>query len=273
MKIELKNLKIGFGCWKIPHENTCEACLNALSVNYKLIDTALVYGNEKGVGEALKISQIKRDNVIIQSKLWNSYQGKTKTLIGFNKSLENLNLDYIDIFLIHWPIPKNKKHIYKKNMIETWQVLEEIKNKGLIKEIGVSNFKVSHLEILKNNCSITPYLNQIEAHIGYIDFELLDYCKKHSIIVEAWSPFKSGDMKTLENQFDDLLVKYNTNIYGLTIAYLNALDIIPIIRSTDIEHLKFNLNATKIVLSEEDIIRLNNYKDDYVGHDSDNISF
>ncbi len=270
--MSIKNNKIGFGCFDIDHKKTDEFVLNALKNGYRLIDTAYVYGNEEGVGIAIKKSNLDRKDIVVTSKLWNSFHGINRTKKGFIKSLNKLGLEYIDIFLIHWPIPYNKKKNYKKDIIETWNILEDLKKEGFIKEIGVSNFLEEHIQIILNNCKEKPYLNQIDLHLGNVDHNLIKYLNDNDILIEAWSPISNLKLEELPN-LEYYLNKYKINKYELAIAYLANKNIVPLIKSFNEKHLIENMNAINIILEENDIKKLDEFNDTYKGHDPNNIDF
>jgi diketogulonate reductase-like aldo/keto reductase len=162
----------------------------ALKAGYRLIDTAAMYGNEKSVGQAIRESEVARENVFVTTKVWNSDQGYNQTLNAFNHSMENLGFEYLDLYLIHWPVPGKYK--------ETWKALEKIYREGRVKAIGVSNFMQHHLLDLFTFCEIPPMLNQVEFHLYLIQQSLLDFCREHKIQYEAWSPILKGKIMNID---------------------------------------------------------------------------
>ncbi len=195
MSIPLVNLNngvkmpaIGFGTWQILLNGRAKkAVLTALDAGYRLFDTAKIYGNEKGVGSAIRESGINRENIFVTTKLWNSDQGYENTLKAFDKSLSRLGLDHIDLYLIHWPAGQKR--------IDSWHALEEIYKSGKARAIGVSNFTINHLEELFVKCTLRPMVNQIEFHpFLYSDQkELVKYCQKKGIVIEAYSPLARAE--------------------------------------------------------------------------------
>ncbi|MBZ4669204.1 MAG: yvgN, partial [Defluviitaleaceae bacterium] len=197
---------LGFGTFKITEEGQVEnSVLEALKVGYRHIDTAAVYGNEESVGRAMKNSGVKREEIFLTSKVWNSDQGYDSTLRAFEASLKRLDTDYLDLYLIHWPKPLNK---------ETWRALEKLYKEKRVRAIGVSNFKVYHLEELMESCEIVPMVNQVEYHPRLQQTDLLEFCKKHNIQLEAWGPLMQGKI------FDIPLMKELSEKYNKTISQI-----------------------------------------------------
>lgn len=184
--------QLGFGVWRVEDNQATDAVLKALEVGYRSIDTAMIYKNEVGVGKALKESNIPREELFITTKVWNSDQGYENTLRAFDESLERLGLDYLDLYLIHWPTPEFDQYV------DTYKALEKLYQDGRVKSIGVCNFHIEHLERLLNECDVKPVLNQIECHPFLSQNELKEFCAKHDIFVEAWSPLHQGG-EALEN--------------------------------------------------------------------------
>jgi 2,5-diketo-D-gluconate reductase A len=180
--------QFGFGVFQIPPDETVEATLRALQAGYRHIDTAEMYGNEREVGEAVAKSGLDRDEVFVTSKLNNSFHRPDDARAAFELTLEALDVDYVDLFLIHWPLPTR----YDGDFVSTWQTLEEFYRDGRARSIGVSNFQVNHLNRLKDECEVTPAVNQIEVHPYLTQDPLRTYCGERQIAVEAWSPIAQG---------------------------------------------------------------------------------
>lgn len=178
--------QLGFGVWKVPNEIAMTTVEGAFKAGYRSIDTAKIYGNESGVGEAIAKSGIPREELFITTKVWNTDHGYENTLKAFDESLEKLGLDYIDLYLIHWPTPKHD------NYVETYQALEKLYKDGRVKAIGVSNFDIDHLQRILDECEIVPAVNQVEYHPYLQQKELKQFCDKHSIKLEAYSPLMNG---------------------------------------------------------------------------------
>lgn len=184
--------QVGFGVFQVPNEETTAAVSAALKAGYRSIDTAAIYGNEEGVGKALAQSGIAREELFITSKIWISDMGYEQTLEAFDASLERLGLDYLDLFLIHWPAPE--KDLY----VETWKVLEKLYAEKKIRAIGVSNFQPAHLDKLIAEGTIVPAVNQVELHPALQNREVIAFNAEHGIATEAWSPLAQGAKLTDE---------------------------------------------------------------------------
>ncbi|UTT40638.1 aldo/keto reductase [Glutamicibacter mishrai] len=184
--------QVGFGVFQVPNEETTAAVSAALKAGYRSIDTAAIYGNEEGVGKALAQSGIAREELFITSKIWIAEMGYEQTLAAFDASLERLGLDYLDLFLIHWPAPE--KDLY----VETWKALEKLYTEKKIRAIGVSNFQPAHLEKLIAEGTIVPAVNQVELHPALQNREVIAANTEHGIVTEAWSPLAQGAMLTDE---------------------------------------------------------------------------
>lgn len=194
----------GLGVFKVEEgETVINAVKDALAVGYRLIDTASVYGNEEGVGQAIKDSGIPRDEIFVTSKVWNEQQGYESTLLAFDESLEKLGLDYLDLYLIHWPVSGKFK--------DTWRALEKLYRDKKVRAIGVSNFHVHHLEELLKDAEVIPAVNQIEFHPHLTQRDVLAFCKEKDIQMQAWSPLKKGRI------FDEPLLVDIAEKYGKTV--------------------------------------------------------
>lgn len=199
--------QLGFGVFKVKNgEETVDSVKKAIEVGYRAIDTAAIYENEEGVGQAIRESGIAREDLFITSKVWNTEQGYDKTLQAFEDSLERLGLDYLDLYLIHWP--------GQDKYLDTWRALEKVYKDGKVKAIGVSNFHVHHLENLLANSEVKPVVNQIELHPLLTQTEIRDYCKKHDIKVEAWSPLGRGHL------IDEPTINHIAKKHGKTSAQI-----------------------------------------------------
>ncbi|MEU7927538.1 aldo/keto reductase [Micromonospora sp. NPDC049107] len=180
--------QLGFGVFQIEPKDTAAAVTTALEVGYRHIDTAEMYGNEAEVGEAIRTSGLDRGSVYVTSKLNNGFHRPDDARKAFDSTLSALKMDYIDLFLIHWPLPT----LYDGDYVSTWKVLEEFQRDGRARSIGVSNFQVAHLRRLADEASVVPAVNQIEAHPYFTNDEVRAYGREHNILTEAWSPIAQG---------------------------------------------------------------------------------
>ncbi|MDU5146082.1 MAG: aldo/keto reductase [Paenibacillus dendritiformis] len=186
--------QLGLGVWRVEEgQQVKESVKTALDIGYRLIDTAAIYQNEAGVGEGMRESGVKREDIFLTTKVWNSDQGYDETLRAFETSLQKLGTDYVDLYLIHWPVPANDKYV------DTYKALEKLYADGRVRAIGVSNFHIPHLERILRECSVKPAVNQVECHPRLAQNELREFCKRNEIVLEAWSPLmQGGDILTNE---------------------------------------------------------------------------
>ena len=236
---------IGLGVYKAePGKEVYEAVRTALEIGYRHIDTASLYANETDVGRAIKDSGIPREDIFVTTKVWNDEQGYEETKAAFQRSLERLDMDYVDLYLVHWPVPGKFKNTYR--------ALEEIYKDGKAKAIGVSNFLPHHLEELLKSASIVPAVNQIELHPQLQQIETRDFCKKHNILIEAWAPLGKAtyfDHPTLVK----LSNKHQKTPAQIIIRWQFQSGIITIPKSVRKERQQENVGIFDFELTEEDI--------------------
>ncbi|CDM69931.1 Glyoxal reductase [Clostridium bornimense] len=241
---DIKMPSIGFGTYKSGNdEDTAKIVKYALEVGYRQIDTASFYGNEVGVGKGIKESGIKREEIFLVTKLWNDDHGYENTIKAFNKSLEKLQVNYIDLYLIHWPNKLNA---------ETWRAFEYLYKIGKVKAIGVCNFKIGHLEELKATAEIMPMVNQVEIHPLSSKDTLLDYCNKNNIQLVAWSPIMRGKVFSNESIIA-LAEKYKKTIAEIILRWHIQRGVIPIPKSSNEERIKENIDIFDFEISREDM--------------------
>lgn len=240
----IKVPSIGFGTYKSGNdEETAKIIKYALNIGYRQIDTASFYGNEIGIGNGIKESGINREDIFLVTKLWNDDHGYDKTIEAFNKSLERLQVNYIDLYLVHWPNKLNS---------ETWKAFEYLYRTGKVKAIGVCNFKIGHLEELKKTAEIMPMVNQVEIHPQSSKNDMLSYCEENNIQLVAWSPIMRG--KLFSNKLMiDLSEKYKKTIAQIILRWHVQRGIIPIPKSSNEERIKENLSIFDFELSNDDM--------------------
>ncbi|MDZ5452856.1 aldo/keto reductase [Labrys sedimenti] len=180
--------QLGFGVWQVPNEGASAAVTAAIEAGYRSIDTAAIYGNEAGVGDALAASSVPVKDIFVTTKLWNGDQGYDTALRAFEASLKKLRLETIDLYLIHWPVPSRDLYV------ESWKALIKLREEGLVASIGVSNFQIAHLERLKAETGVVPAINQVELHPRFQQKALRAYHAKEGIATEAWSPLGQGTL-------------------------------------------------------------------------------
>ena len=245
---------IGFGTYKSgDDEETAKIIKNALNLGYKMIDTASFYNNEVGIGNGIKESDIDWKDIFIVTNLWNDDHGYDNTIEAFNKSLNNLQVDYIDLYLIHWPNKLNA---------ETWRAFEHLYETGKVKAIGVCNFKVEHLEELKKTAKIMPMVNQVEIHPFSTKNNIINYCKDNNIKVVAWSPISRG--RVLSNELMiDLSQKYKKSIVQIVLRWHMQKGVIPIPKSSNENRIKENIDIFDFEISSEDMKAIDSLDEGY----------
>lgn len=238
--------QVGFGVYKIPDEQAVEAIGTAFEAGYRHIDTAAFYENERGVGEAVRRSGLAREDIFITTKLWWSDNGYDSALRAVDGSLDRLGLEYVDLFLIHWPAPKQDRYV------ETWHALERVRDEGKARSIGVCNFHRHHLERLARESKTVPALNQIELHPWLPQDELLHYGSEHTIATEAWSPLARG--RVLHDPIlAGLATKHGVTPAQVVLRWHLLLGNIVIPKSATPERIRENLNLFGFTLDHGDM--------------------
>lgn len=249
---------IGYGTWKTPNGEVAETgVIEAIKNGYTHIDTAAIYGNEESVGKAIKKAGVNREDLFITSKVWNADRGYDNTIKAFTETLNKLELDYLDLYLIHWPNPVAFRDDMEHMNNETWRAMEDLYKQGKIKAIGVSNFKVHHLKKLKY--TIKPMVNQIEFHISCTQDDIVAYCKEHDILVEAWSPLGNGKIFACD-EMKQFANKYDKSIAQIAIRYILQKDVLPLPKSVTPERIIENLNVFDFSITDEDMKVLDQLK-------------
>lgn len=238
--------QIGLGVYKMQDKEEFKKAIKwALDAGYRHIDTAAYYGNEEWLGEAIRESGIAREDLFITSKLWNADHGYEEAKAAFEKTMSRLNLEYLDMYLIHWP---------SDNYVESWKAMEEIQKSGRVRTIGVSNFQIHHLEDLMSKTEIVPAVNQIETHPYFQQDELLNYMKEHKIAHEAWGPLGQGKSGLLDEEIlKNIAQKYNKSTAQVVIRWHIQRNTIVFPKSVHQERLQQNIDVFDFELSDEDM--------------------
>jgi len=241
------------------------AVKSALTNNYRHIDTAAIYKNERGVGKAIKESGIPRSEIFLTSKVWNTDQGYQSTLNAFDESLEKLQTDYLDLYLIHWPKAQRS--------VETWKALEELYEAGRVRAIGVSNFLVHHLEDFLLHCKVVPAVNQVEFHPELIQPDLLKYCQKKGIQLEAWSPIMKGRVNDIP-VMQEIAAKYGKTPVQVVLRWDIQKGVVTIPKSVKAERIISNADFFDFELTPEEMARIDALdQNKRIGPHPDQISF
>ena len=248
--------QIGFGTWQAEGNIATKAIIDAIEAGYKHIDTAWIYKNEKYVGDAIKESEIERSNLFVTTKLWNDSHSYKQVYKSLERSLNLLQLDYIDLYLIHWPVPV--KNYQAKNQ-ETWKAMEELVEKGLIKNIGVSNFLKSHIESLLQTAKIKPAVNQIKVAPGVMQKQVVKDTLSFDIAIEAYSPLDKGGV-----QNNPILIeigkKYNKSEAQIALRWSLQKGYIPLPKSVTKERIIANISIYDFELTDDEMIKIDNIK-------------
>ncbi|HEY9281037.1 MAG TPA: aldo/keto reductase [Eoetvoesiella sp.] len=237
--------QLGFGVWQI--ETDAEAVIKtAIDVGYRLIDTAAIYGNEASVGDAIKNCGIDRDQLFITTKLWNDRHGYDETMAAFDESLEKLKLDYVDMYLIHWPVPKTDLYV------KSWEAMIQLHDEGRIKSLGVANFNINHLQRLLDETGVIPVVNQIELNPRFQQAELRDYHDDQGIVTQAWSPLGHGAL--WDNPvLTQIAHKHQRSVAQVILRWHIQLNNIVIPKSITPSRIKENFNVYDFALDDEDM--------------------
>ena len=256
MKLYNGNLipDVGLGTWLIPNDKVAEIVKTAVKVGYRHIDTAQAYANEEGVGVGIKECGVPRSELYITTKVEaeiKDYQGAYDSVI---ESLRKLDLDYVDLILIHSPEPwsefRKAKSDYFKENLEVWRALERLYKEGKVKAIGISNFRIKDMENILKHCKIKPMVNQYLAHVGQVPFDVFKYCQDHGILFEAYSPIAHGEASRV-TEVNEMAAKYNKSFAQICLKYLLQLGMVVLPKASSEGHLRDNFELDFEISSED----------------------
>lgn len=247
--------KIGFGTWQAKGHAAVAAVKDALSLGYRHIDTAASYGNEAEVGQAISQSGVAREDVFVCSKLKTTYRGYENALTQFEKTLQALDMDYIDLYLIHWPANAKMHSDWEQINSETWRAFEEIYRAGKARNIGLSNFLPHHLQSLLKTAELCPVVNQIEFHPGYFQPDVLAFCQQNDILVEAWSPLGRGNVLQ-HRTLVQLAAVHGCTTAQLCLAWALAKGVLPLPKSVTPDRIRENIGVYDIQLSSTELKKI-----------------
>ncbi|NLP49648.1 aldo/keto reductase [Bacillus sp. RO1] len=256
----------GLGVFKVEEGQEVESSVKmAIHAGYKSIDTAAIYKNEEGVGKGIRESDVPREELFITTKVWNSDQGYESTLKAFDESMEKLGLEYLDLYLVHWPV--------KGKYVETWKALEKLYKDGRVRAIGVSNFQIHHLQDILDVAEVKPMVNQVEYHPKLSQVELLNFCKENGIQMEAWSPLMQGQL--LDNDaLKEIAAAHNKSVAQVILRWDLQNGVVTIPKSVKEHRIKENADIFDFELSEDEMQKIHALNEDKrVGPDPDNFDF
>lgn len=244
---------IGYGTWQAPDGEIAKTgVLSAIQAGYRHIDTAEMYHNEESVGRAVKESGVDRKELFITSKLANTEHGYDKTMAAFEKTLKLLDTDYLDLFLIHWPNPIGFRECWQEANAGTWKAFEELYRAGVLRSLGISNFRQHHIEALMETATIAPMVNQIRLCPGETQDELVEYCRERNILLEAYSPLGVGAIFDVP-EMKELAEKYDRTIAQICIRWSLQRGYLPLPKSVTPSRIEENTHVFDFELSPEDV--------------------
>ena len=254
--------QLGLGTWFIPNDKVADAVKSAVKIGYRHIDTAQVYGNERGVGQGVRECGISRDELFVVSKVAAECKTYKETVASIDKSLSRMGLNYLDMMIIHSPQPwaevNQSDNRYEEGNREAWKALEDALKEGKLKAIGLSNFQIHDIENILKVAQIKPMVNQILLHISNTPIELVEYCQKNDIVVEAYSPMAHGEILN-HKEIADMAKKYKVSVPRLCIKYTLQLGTVSLPKTANPEHMKSNSDLD-FEISSEDMETLKNFK-------------
>ncbi|WP_334328571.1 aldo/keto reductase [Companilactobacillus sp. HBUAS59699] len=248
---------VGFGTWQTPDGEVAKQSVKAaIDAGYRHIDTAAAYGNEDSVGEGIKASGIKRDDLFLTTKLWNDDHGYDSTIKAMDHSLQELDVDYVDLYLIHWPNPVKFRDHWQEVNAETWRAMEDLLESGKTRAIGVSNFRGEHLNELMQTANVTPMVNQIFLNPSDLQPDVVDYNNEYNILSEAYSPLGTGKIFQVP-ELQEMAKRYNKSVAQLVLRWSLQLGFLPLPKSVHADRIKENAQLFDFEISDEDMKTIN----------------
>ncbi|NVZ24666.1 aldo/keto reductase [Pseudomonas gingeri] len=242
--------QLGLGVWQLDNAQAYTSSKAALQAGYRHIDTAMIYGNEVGVGRAVAESDIARNEIFITTKLWNAEHGYDQTLRAFDESLKRLQLETLDLYLIHWPLPS------KGAYVDSWRAMVRLRDEGRVRSIGVSNFHQEHLQRIIDATSVIPSVNQIEIHPDFVQAPLVAFSRQHGIATESWSPLGQGGALLQEPLLARIAARLGKSSAQVVLRWHLQSGHIVIPRSTNTERIAANIHVFDFVLDAEDMLQI-----------------
>lgn len=245
---------LGYGMWQNTNrEEVIQGVADAIEIGFRHIDGAAAYQNEELVGQGLKQSGFPREELFITSKLKNAAHGYENVRREVHETLEKLGTDYLDLYLIHWPVVKGNGDRWEESNLDTWRAMEELYDEGVLKAIGVSNFSIQHLENLVTNARIKPMVNQLLVHPGVLQTEVREYCEKHDIIVQAYSPLSPLQELGKDGRVQKMVTKYDKTVAQLLLRFDLQLGVVPLTKSVHRERIEENFDIFDFEIDAEDM--------------------
>ena len=244
---------LGYGTWQTPDGSVArDGVAAALRLGYRHVDTAFAYGNEESVGEGIRLSGVSRDDIFLTTKHWVTERGYEKTKAAIDTSLRNLGVDYLDLYLIHWPCVAKVSPEWKEINASTWRAFEDAYKAGKLRAIGVSNFQKKHLEALAETAEVLPMVNQIEFHPGFTQMDNVRYAQEHGMLVEAWSPLGCGAVLG-DKRLHAIAAKYGKSVAQLCLRFALQNDVLPLSKSVHEDRIASNAQLFDFEISAEDM--------------------
>ena len=243
---------IGFGTFNPAGGDNNKILQTAIEAGYRYFDTASVYETERALGQAIKESGIKREEFYVASKVWIDEMGYAETKQALERTLNRLQVDYLDLYLVHWPRRAENDTDWKQRDLETWSAMEDLHSQGKIKSLGLSNFLPHHMKNILENCRVMPVANQLEVHPGYMQEAAVAYSKRNKVLVQAWSPLGRGQL--LQSPvMTEMAAKYGKSAAQLSLRFLVQKGIVPIVKASKEGRMKENMDIFDFEISWEDM--------------------